>query len=150
MTQYVRHSSSKVRAVFGEQITIDDGGEDPKQVDIKSPPNVQTIQQGTTDNEKNLKDQAAHEANRAKSHSLDRGALVGRARSRDQILNPWTWGIVLYISSTPHPKEGVAPVAVCWASAPNSRAVSNEKIDDLILISKPPTETYLNMLKDWK
>ena len=144
MTLYVKHSSSKVRAVFGEQITIDEGGTD----DNKTPDTTSAVTRGQTDEEKNLKDEAKHESERAKAKGFDKGALVGRAAARDQILNPWTWGIVLFVTPVPHPKEGIAPVGVCWASAPNSRAVSNEKIESLILISRPPTDTYLNALKD--
>lgn len=130
MTEFVLHHTGKVRALFGEQITIDEGDG----VDIKPTE--------TPSNES-----AKHEADRAKSLGYDRGAIVCRLRSKDQIKNPWTWGIVLFTTSIPSSPGEHKPVGVCWASAPNSRAVSHESVADLILISKAPTDEYLETLK---
>jgi len=142
MTQSVEQSSNKVRMTFGKPIELDGENEfvfgsnnETTTSNVETPP--------TPYNEKVA--EATRQRDLLSRTGYGPGSLVARRRARAQVKNPWTWGVVIFITNALHLEE-VLPLGVVWLSDGPNRGITHTPMDEVFLVAPPPTQQELNVM----
>jgi hypothetical protein len=76
---------------------------------------------------------------------FDTGTIVGKIKQKDQVKNPWTWGIVIFVTSSLHVND-IKPLGIAWLSDGPSRGITHCTTDDVFIVQKAPDPEVLTKI----
>lgn len=142
MTQSVDQSSNKVRMTFGKPIEHD--GEEEFVFGSKNEPVIYSVDKPVTSYNEKIAE-AGRQRDALVRLGYGPGALIARRHARAQVKNPWTWGVVIFVTNALHLNE-VRPIGAVWLSDGPNRGVQHVLTEDVFLVAPPPTQQELSVL----